>query len=348
MPTGRRGTDPGPVRIPAGLTGPVEVALAKSVEQIPGPSELPGGTRYEVKWDGYRVVTVRHGASARLWTRNKNDISDRFPDIVAAATRQLADGTVLDGELVILGPDGRLSFDALQQRLVTAPSRARAKAAELPAAFAAFDLLATGGVDLRGQRYAVRRRRLEQIAAEWAPPLQVTPATDDFEEAREWFDVLPAAMGIEGLVCKGAASRYTPGRRDAWLKVKHRETREVLVGGVLGSITHPEVVIAGLYTSEGELTVVGRTVALKPDQSRQLAAVLEPAGPGHPWPDEITSYRWGGRDSKKPLIKVNPVVVAEVSADAATQAGQIRHGMRFVRLRAELRPEDLPPLPDPP
>jgi hypothetical protein len=53
MPTGQRRTDPQPVRIPAGLVGPVEVALAKSVEQIPGPTELPGGTRYEVKWDGY-------------------------------------------------------------------------------------------------------------------------------------------------------------------------------------------------------------------------------------------------------------------------------------------------------
>lgn len=50
-------------------------------------------------------------------------------------------------------------------------------------------------------------------------PLQLSPVTDDLDEAREWFDVLPAAMGIEGLVVKGAATRYTPGRRDAWMKV---------------------------------------------------------------------------------------------------------------------------------
>jgi hypothetical protein len=118
------------------------------------------------------------------------------------------------------------------------------------------------------------------------------------------------------------------------------------VGGVLGSITRPEVVIAGLYNADGEPTVIGRTVPLKPEQSAQLAAVLKPATGGHPWPDEITSYRWGGRDSKKPLVKVQPTVVAEVSADAATQAGQIRHGMRYLRIRAELRPEDLPTLPD--
>ncbi|MEU4292790.1 hypothetical protein AB0E63_31585 [Kribbella sp. NPDC026596] len=113
---------------------------------------------------------------------------------------------------------------------------------------------------------------------------------------------------------------------------------------MLGSITRPEVVIAGLYTADSELTVVGRTVALRPEQSAQLAAVLTPARRRHPWPDEISSYRWGGPDSKKPLIKVDRTVVVEVTADAATQAGQARHGMRYVRLRPDLRPEDLPVL----
>ena len=75
----------------------------------------------------------------------------------------------INGELVILGADGRLSFDALQQRLVTSPAKARGKAAELPASFAAFDLLAAGGVDLRTQRWAVRRERLEQVSRGWVP-----------------------------------------------------------------------------------------------------------------------------------------------------------------------------------
>ena len=97
-----------------------------------------------------RVAIVRRGQEARLWTRNRNDITDRFPEVAAAAIRQLPDGVVLDGEPVILGADGRLSFDALQQRLVTGPARGRAKAAELPASYAAFDLLAVSGVDLCG------------------------------------------------------------------------------------------------------------------------------------------------------------------------------------------------------
>ncbi|MGY4771264.1 hypothetical protein ACXC9Q_30520 [Kribbella sp. CWNU-51] len=62
----------------------------------------------------------------------RRDFTDRFPDVVAAGARQLPDGVVLDGELVIL-VDGRLSFDALQRRLVTAPSKARRLVESIPA-----------------------------------------------------------------------------------------------------------------------------------------------------------------------------------------------------------------------
>ncbi|MEU4292787.1 hypothetical protein AB0E63_31570 [Kribbella sp. NPDC026596] len=62
------------------------------------------------------------------------------------------------------------------------------------------------------------------------PPLQLTPVTADPEEAREWFEVLPAAMGVEGLVVKGAATRYTPGRRDAWVKVNSIGVASVRLG----------------------------------------------------------------------------------------------------------------------
>jgi hypothetical protein len=106
--------------------------------------------------------------------------------------------------------------------------------------------------------------------------------------------------------------------------VKHRDTREVIIGGVLGSITRPDVVIAGLYRGD-DLVVVGRTVALDPRQAAELGELLQPAEPGHPWPDEISPQRWGGKDSQKPLTKVEPLVVAEVTADAAPQVGQWRH-----------------------
>jgi ATP-dependent DNA ligase len=247
-----------------------------------------------------------------------------------------------------------LSFDALQHRLVTTPAKSRRLVATAPASFVAFDLLAVGGVDLRSQRWTTRRRRLEARAA-WTPPLQLSLVTDDVVEAEEWSEAL-SAIGVEGLVAKGQASRYEPGRR-GWLKVKHRDTVEVIVGGVLGTLTHPEVVIAGRYrasTATGkaettdavdrsaELVQAGRTVPLTAAQSAALAAVLRPAGPDHPWPDQIGVGRWGKSGATVALTKVDPSVVVEVSADAALQAGQWRHGLRFVRPRPDLQPSDVP------
>ncbi len=138
----------------------------------------------------------------RIWSRNQRDLADRFPDIARAAADRLPEGAVIDGALVIL-IDGRLSFDALQCRLVTVPTKARQLAAAVPASYVAFDLLALGGVDLRTQRWSNRRRRLESIAA-WTPPMQLSMVTDDPAEAAEWFEAMPA-MGAEGLVAKGKA-----------------------------------------------------------------------------------------------------------------------------------------------
>jgi hypothetical protein len=126
--------------------------------------------------------------------------------------------------------------------------------------------------------------------------------------------------------------------------VKHRDSREVIIGGVLGPITRPDVVIAGLFRGD-DLVIVGRTVPLDPRQAAELGKLLQPAKPGTPWPDEISSQRWGGKDSKKPLTKVEPLLVAEVTADTAPQAGQWRHPLRLVRIRAELQPDDVPTLP---
>jgi ATP-dependent DNA ligase len=313
------------------------VQLARAIEAVPAPNALPGGTVWEPKLDGYRGVIVR-GDRARIWSRNGRDLTDRFPDIARAAEQQLPAGAVVDGELVIV-LDGRLSFDALQRRLVTSPGKAHQLVASTPASYVAFDLLAVGGVDLRSQRWTSRRRRLESLAA-WTPPLQLSLVTDDLAEAHDWFEVLPA-MGVEGLVAKGKASRYEPGRR-GWLKVRHRDTVEVIVGGVLGPIRRPEAVIAGRYRG-ANLVQVGRTVALTAQLSADLGAVLEPAEEDHPWPDEIGVGRWSKTGATVPLTKVAPTVVVEVAADAALQAGQWRHGLRLVRRRPDLTPADVDP-----
>jgi ATP-dependent DNA ligase len=333
-------TAPGLPGLPPELAGPVAVELAKPVREIPAAHALSGGCLYEPKWDGYRLVIVRQGSSTRLWSKQGRDLTDRFPDRAAAALAQVPAGTVVDGEVVVWHDD-RLDFGLLQRRIVTAAGRIAALAAAHPASYVAFDLLAAGGTDLRGQRLSRRRAELERLAARWAPPLQLTPVTADVDEARRWFDDFRPA-GVEGLVVKGAGTRYAPGRRE-WRKVKSWETTEVVAGGVIGPIRAPSQLVAGRYR-DGELVVVGRTSPLSPAQSAELAAVLSPAGDGHPWPERIGTGVFGGGRLSVPLTRVAPTAVVEISADAALQAGVFRHPLRFVRVRPDLRPEDLPPI----
>jgi ATP-dependent DNA ligase len=331
---------PGLPGLPPELAGPVAVELAKPVKAIPPANALPGGCVYEPKWDGYRLVVVRQGGSTRLWSKQGRDLTDRFPDLAAAALAQIPAGTVVDGEVVIWHGE-RLDFGLLQRRMVTATGRIGVLVAAHPASYVAFDLLAAGGADLRGERLSRRRAALEDMAARWAPPLQLSPATSDPEEARRWSEDFRAA-GVEGLVAKGAGTRYAPGRRE-WLKVKSWESTEVVAGGVIGPIGAPSQLVAGRYR-DGELVVVGRTSPLSPVQAAELAAVLSPAGEDHPWPDRIGTGAFGGGKLSVPLTRVAPTAVVEISADAALQAGVFRHPLRFVRVRSDLRPEDLPPI----
>ncbi|ADB30630.1 ATP dependent DNA ligase [Kribbella flavida DSM 17836] len=328
-------------KLAADLLGPVGLELARAVDQLPGEHAMPGGSRFELKWDGYRVGVVCRGGEVRLWSRNGKDFTAKFPDVQAALQAQLGTDCVLDGELVVWNGE-RLDFDALQQRMVNTVTTVRRKLAPaFPAAFVAFDVLAVGGVDVRPMRWTARRARLERLAQGWRPPLQVSPATADVEEAKEWLEAFKAS-GVEGLVVKGASSRYQPGRRD-WVKVKFRETVDVIVGAVTGSVQRPEVLVVGRYRGR-ELEVIGRTTTLKAAQAEAVGRLLRPAGQRHPWPDEISTH-WG-RGSRTPIIKVQPKVVVEVAADAALQAGHYRHPLRLVRHRAELQTEDVPTLPD--
>lgn len=322
------------------LLGPVGLALAQAVERLPGEHALSGGSRYELKWDGYRVGVVCRGGEVRLWSRNGKDFTAKFPDVQAALTAQVDVDCVLDGELVVWTGE-RLDFDALQQRMASTAATVRRRLAPAqPAAFVAFDVLAVDGVDLRPMRWTARRARLESLGAGWTPPLQLSPVTADAEEAREWLRAFKAS-GVEGLVVKGAGGRYQPGRRE-WLKVKFRDTVDVIVGAVTGSLRQPEVLVVGRYRGK-DLEVVGRTVKLKPDQSAAIGKLLTAAGTRHPWPDQISTH-WG-RGSKTPIVKVQPRVVVEVAADAALQAGHYRHPLRLVRHRGDLGPADVETLP---
>src|SRR4051812_16873516 len=261
---------------------PVKPMLAKPVAKIP-PGQL-----YEPKWDGFRSIIFRDGDEVEIGSRNERPMTRYFPEVVAAVKASFADRAVTDGEIIV--PDtGRnpLDFEALQQRIHPAASRVNLLAEQTPASFVAFDLLAVGDEDLTGRPLLERRARLEEVLGDAAPAVHVTPATQDLDVARQWFEQFEGA-GLDGLVAKRLDLRYQPDKR-VMTKIKHERTADCVVAGyrvhksgadALGSL------LLGLYDDDGVLVSVGVVGAFPMARRRQLLTELQPLVTDfedHPW-----------------------------------------------------------------
>src|SRR3954462_4680002 len=152
---------------------PVKPMLAKAATTLP-----TGDFFYEPKWDGFRCIIFRDGDEVELGSRNEKPLTRYFPEVVAAVRANLPERCVVDGEIVIATGD-HLDFEALQQRIHPAASRVNMLSEATPAAFVAFDLLALGDDDLTGRPQAERRALLEEALAKAAPPVHLTPVTED-------------------------------------------------------------------------------------------------------------------------------------------------------------------------
>jgi ATP-dependent DNA ligase len=145
-------------------------------------------------------------------------------------------------------------------------------AAESPASFIAWDLLALGDEDLRETPQAERRARLETVLAKAAPPVHLTPATRDRALAADWFDRFEGA-GLDGVIAKKLDAPYQPGKR-AMLKIKHQRTADCVVAGFRwhknGPGTHIGSLLLGLYDDGGTLHHVGITSSFTWDRLARM------------------------------------------------------------------------------
>ena len=145
---------------------PVQPMVARPAPQVPR-----GPFAYEPKLDGARLIARVEGGRARLQSRQLRPLTRCFPEIVAALREQFAGDVLLDGEVVVCAPDGRLDFSALTRRIAGA-SRGPVEA---PATYVVFDALTAGGTDLRGYPYRVRRAVLEKLLDGVPAPLALSP-----------------------------------------------------------------------------------------------------------------------------------------------------------------------------
>jgi ATP-dependent DNA ligase len=331
---------------------PLEPMLAKPADGLPEGE----GWLYEPKWDGFRAIVFRDRDEVFTQSRDLKPLDRYFPELEAPLRAALPERCVLDGEVVIAGPGGALDFDALLLRIHPAESRVRMLAAESPASFVAWDLLALGDEDLRSTPQGERRARLEAVLAKAVPPVHLTPATRDRALAADWFDRFEGA-GLDGVVAKRLDAPYQPGKR-AMLKIKHQRTADCVVAGFRWHKDGPGTLIGslllGLYDANGKLNHVGITASFTMARRAELVAELAPlrgnAMDGHPWAEWAeaaaaagqrvpgATSRWNrGRDlSWEPL---RPERVVEVAFDHL-QGDRFRHGTTFVRWRPDKRPED--------
>ena len=167
----------------------------------------------------------KDGAHVRLITRNQNDWSARFPQIVAACQKLAVERAVVDGEVVIIGSDGRADFQALQNHM-------QGKAVG-QLTYYVFDLLYADGYSLAAAPLVERKKLLEQIVAALRGldgVIQISehrighgPIT--LEEARR--------AGLEGIMSKCLDSPYRGGRTSDWLKIKCHQRQEFVIGGYM-------------------------------------------------------------------------------------------------------------------
>jgi ATP-dependent DNA ligase len=328
---------------------PILPMLAKTAASLPEGEDF----LFEPKWDGFRAIVFRNGGGTMIQSREGKPLDRYFPDLHEAFAAALPEGCVLDGEIVVATPRG-LDFDALQQRVHPAASRVARLAAETPASFVAFDLLAWEGRELMTRPQAERRLLLEALLAESASPIRLTPMTTDRALALRWLRHFEGA-GLDGVIAKWADQPYLPAKR-AMLKVKHQRTADCVVAGFRWHKSGPPAVgslLLGLYDEHDVLQHVGVTSSFDMETRRSLSAELQPlrdnALAGHPWSGWAGAAagglhqrmpgarsRWsGGKDLSWEPLRIERV--CEVRYDHL-QGDRFRHAAVFLRWRWDKSP----------
>jgi bifunctional non-homologous end joining protein LigD len=292
---------------------------------------------YELKWDGVRILARVGQERVRLVGRSGIDATIAYPELAGLTSALGGKTAVLDGEVAVIGPDGRSDFQALAPRMhVRSAARAHELAVRVPVTYVVFDVLAVDGRSTVGLPYSQRREVIEGLLPN-GPYWQVSPS---FQGGGR--DVLEASsrMGVEGIVAKRLDSPYRPGQRSGeWIKIKNLQTQEVVIGGYTVGDGRREgtfgSLLLGLPVPDG-LTYVGAVGtgfddAALDELSRQLRRLRRADSPfvGGVDSRHVRAARW-----------VEPQLVGEVAYGQWTSDNRMRHpvwrGLRMDKIPAEV------------
>ena len=316
----------------------VQVMLAEPSDEV----FTNDGWIFELKLDGYRLIANHRLGESRLFTRSQADYTAVFPEIAKAIKALPLENVILDGEVVVLDPQGRPSFSLLQRRgRLSKAIEIRRAAIELPATYYVFDLLAFEDFDLRGLPLVERKRLLQRVL----PPLGPIRYLDHIETEGTSFLTQVGALGLEGIVAKKADAPYRAGRSPVWLKLKADRTGDFAIVGY----TEPRGGRSGFGALQiadmvgGRLVYAGRVGTGFDDRLlADLRQMLEPETAPCDGPLlEATGTPLAAEQipETKTTTWVEPRYVCEVRYREWTPDGVLRHPA-FLRLRDDKRPQD--------
>lgn len=191
----------------------------------------PEDYAFEIKWDGLRALLYYENKQVQILSRNNNNITNQYPELIAIKEALGTNKVILDGEIVYLAENGHPSFSGLQHRMgVTSPKKVAALTSQYPVTYIIFDVLYLNNKNLTALPYVKRREILTGLTllgeSYQVPPFTVGNGSDMLTATRR--------LKIEGIIAKRLNSPYLPGKRsNDWLKIKNKLRQEFVIGGWL-------------------------------------------------------------------------------------------------------------------
>ena len=290
---------------------------------------------FEPKLDGYRVMAFLQGGEVTLLSRNGLDLTSRLPEVASDLKAQEYDEMVLDGEVAALNEDGLPDFGLIQQVMGFDKGALDRPIGRANMVYYPFDLLYLDGVDLRKAPLIDRKKLLGHAIA----PSEHTNLVEYVEGEGASFYGAVVKLGLEGVIAKRRSSVYEPGARsNAWLKIKHVKSQELVVGGYTRGAgarsTSFGALLVGYYEG-GDLRYAGR-VGTGYDNAileRLYSQLVELEA-------EQSPFAWDKELSGAENCWVRPELVAQVKFANWTDDGRLRAPV-FRGLRLDVDPKNV-------
>lgn len=305
-----------------GSAGAQPLMIAPQLATLVASAPLDSGWIYEIKFDGYRVLTrISARDGIHVFTRNGNDWTPRLKPLIAALKQWQVDDVWLDGEIVVFDSNGVTQFQALQN--------AFEEHRTAPIHYMVFDILYYGGRDLRAVPLIERRALLQRLMRGNNNPL--LRFSEHIEAKPDALIETACRMHVEGLIGKRAHSIYTAGRTRDWIKLKCMQRQEFVIGGYTDAgnenVRSLGALLLGVHDADGALHYVGKVgTGFTQQAALTLYEKLQPlAAAKNPFAESV---------KQRGAHWVKPTLIAEIAFGAWTDDGHIRHSS-FQGLRSD-------------